>query len=917
MPSDAINTLQLKITNDASDALKEVDKLINGVDKLKKKVSEKTEPKGLEETKKTLKEIGSKVEELTIKAGYLEKLGKGGSLNKEAQAEKARANYALQYLSTMEKIKKIQDDIAKKAEQTANAEKLKAEAPGRRAAMDAADKSTLLNWKYGYLSDKANAELEKGNLSKANDIALQMLQVQERITKEGVRAAEAEKKARAEQVQRAYGIGNTVGNAVAHPLASLKKLGSNIFGSFTDKSGALSALKGFASPIVTSLKSIGKAALQHITEPFKKAHKAVSKFFSSIARIAFYRLIRSALRELTQGFSEGVKNLYAWSEAFGTKFAPVMDQFKTQMTYLKNGFASMFSPLIEWVVPNVIVPLTDALVELFNYIQQAFAILVGHDYWYKAQKSMQKFGEATKKANIQLAKFDELNNLTESDNGSDSDASGMFTLEKVAVNASFDLFKTLREEIKKGDWYGVGKLIAEGLNKGVESIDAKGVANGISKVINDAFNFLNGFASTLNWENIGNKVGTFLDTVFKTVKWKNMGDAIGKVAGGFLTLILGAIEKIDIANAVKAFFSFWEGLFGGVRNKLFEDDGYHIKMFGLKLAEFVISVVHYGLQAFRKFLSGGNVFDGLSGRFYARQIGLDPDEFDTFKETTSDLAFQAFLKPIKDSQAALEQSHKEWLENIEEENRRSAELTGKIATDLGVKVQGEGQKTTKYITDKTKGLEKPIDSTTKHIKDKFGDVTASAKKILDGVDLTKKVKPLATQLSTGLKTGVEEGKSSVQKKIIESFNVSLYENGKSAGESYINGVSSVISSYGISSSSGGGTTRFAMIKDAMGGFMKFANGGLTSSLSQGTMYVAGEVPGQAEMVGNINGRTGVASGYEITGIRDAIIASGENEDRLLTRLISALERKQLVIAPSAQLGRVMAQSSRMYGAVTG
>ena len=906
MPSDAINTLQLKITNDASDALKEVDKLINGVDKLKKKVSEKTEPKGLDETKKTLKEIGSKVEELTIKAGYLEKLGKGGSLNKEAQAEKARANYALQYLSTMEKIKKINDDIAKKAEQSANAEKLKAEAPGRRAAMDAADKSTLLNWKYGYLSDKANAELEKGNLSKANDIALQMLQVQERITKEGEKATKAaEKQAKdeekaAKEAEKAAEAAKKKADAEA--LAAQKAEEYARAEAEAANAAHWQKFKDTFKGIGSGLASIGASVGKKIIEPFQKAHKAVQRFFSSIARIAFYRLIRSALRELTQGFSEGVKNLYAWSEAFNTKFAPVMDQFKTQMTYLKNGFASMFSPLIEWVVPNVITPLTDALVELFNYIQQAFAVLVGHDYWYKAQKSMQKFGEATKKANIQLAKFDELNNLTESDNGSSDDASGMFTLEKVATEGSIDFFKTLKDSIKNGDWFGVGKLIAEGLNKGVNSVDAKGVASGIAKVINDAFNFLTGFATTLNWANIGNKIGDFFDTIFKKVDWENMGYAIGRIAGGIGTVIINAISKVKIEDVFNAIVKLIQGLFGGVYDALFEDDGYLAKKLGLSLARNLWAAVTYAVDSFFGLLNGSNLSSDQK-KIYRSFLGWTEKgmaEFEVAK-TVRESVGDPILNYLDGLIEELDKKHEKFLKDISD----------------NLKQQSGSYKTIGYNNGATlmTGIGNGVNGKKK-------ETVAKIPQVFDGVTLVKNGKKIGLTLDDGIKTGIDEGKGKIQTKITESLNANLgavTESGKKAGQAYIDGVAATIGSYSMttSSSSGGATTRFAMIKDAMGGFMKFANGGLTSSLSQGTMYVAGEVPGQAEMVGNINGRTGVASGYEITGIRDAIIASGENEDRLLTRLISALERKQLVIAPSAQLGRVMAQSSRMYGAVTG
>lgn len=60
---------------------------------------------------------------------------------------------------------------------------------------------------------------------------------------------------------------------------------------------------------------------------------------------------------------------------------------------------------------------------------------------------------------------------------------------------------------------------------------------------------------------------------------------------------------------------------------------------------------------------------------------------------------------------------------------------------------------------------------------------------------------------------------------------------------------------------------FTSIRNVIG----FANGGFPDA---GSLFLAGEVPGQAEMIGNINGRTGVASGEEITGIRQAIYDVG-------------------------------------------
>lgn len=92
----------------------------------------------------------------------------------------------------------------------------------------------------------------------------------------------------------------------------------------------------------------------------------------------------------------------------------------------------------------------------------------------------------------------------------------------------------------------------------------------------------------------------------------------------------------------------------------------------------------------------------------------------------------------------------------------------------------------------------------------------------------------------------------------------------------------------------------------------YANGGYPDA---GSLFIAGEAG--AEMVGNINGRTGVASGAEITGIANAIYTTSSEEKQLLRTLINAIQNKELVISPSANLGKVMAKSASLYGRAIG
>lgn len=77
---------------------------------------------------------------------------------------------------------------------------------------------------------------------------------------------------------------------------------------------------------------------------------------------------------------------------------------------------------------------------------------------------------------------------------------------------------------------------------------------------------------------------------------------------------------------------------------------------------------------------------------------------------------------------------------------------------------------------------------------------------------------------------------------------------------------------------------------------EFASGGFPT---MGSLFLAGENGAGAELVGNVGGKTGVVSNGEITGIADAVYATGNQESELLTQLLqvtqSLLDKDPVVI----------------------
>ena len=306
-----------------------------------------------------------------------------------------------------------------------------------------------------------------------------------------------------------------------------------------------SALKGFASDIAGNFKS-----------KIQNGIGSIKSFTSALGRIALYRAIRSVIKSITSGISEGLQNVYQWSLLTGNQFANSMDSIATSGMYAKNSLAAMAAPLFNALAP-VIDAIVDKFVQLVNVINQVFSIFGGSGKWIKAVKQPQKFasaidasGNSAKKAKKDidnyLASFDELHVIPDSSNssggsgggGSDiPDYGGMF--EEVDVDSNIkDFVNQLKDAINKGDWEGVGRLLGDKVNSLVDSIDFKGFGKKVGYGLNAGIQVAYYFLDTVNFYNIGHGIATFLNNALDQIDFTFVGRLLVRgVTIGFDTLL--------------------------------------------------------------------------------------------------------------------------------------------------------------------------------------------------------------------------------------------------------------------------------------------------------------------------------------------------------------------------------------------
>ena len=121
-------------------------------------------------------------------------------------------------------------------------------------------------------------------------------------------------------------------------------------------------------------RNFGRAS-EEAGKAAKRGTAGISSFWQALKRVAYYRFIRSIIKEISQAFKEGASNLYQWSKATGkSDFAKNLDRIATSVNYLKNSLGAMLEPIIRTLTP-VIEWVIDGIVTIINWINKLFAAL--------------------------------------------------------------------------------------------------------------------------------------------------------------------------------------------------------------------------------------------------------------------------------------------------------------------------------------------------------------------------------------------------------------------------------------------------------------------------------------------------------------------------------------------------------------
>lgn len=347
-------------------------------------------------------------------------------------------------------------------------------------------------------------------------------------------------------------------------------------------------------------------------EPVKKATKENNTFLAQLTRsvksIAFYRIVRGAIKSITNAAKESANAIAIWSQQFDTgatgaiaSFNDNISSIASNLLFARNAIMAAVEPIISALTPAFNM-LASAIANAFNVLSHFLSALTGRSFYNKAIKNNVNYANSLKSGSKAqkafLAGFDELEVVQSSQGGGAGgtlgvDPSAMWERSEVEdsmksltepFRAALDRMRAIWDEHSEGlksaagnlwqsignfaktvdtsffeNFFGEGRIGALLFNDALTHLED--TMNDLSIVINNiiapfASGFIQGFsdAATVIYKFIREALGPVYDKIQDIFGFiDEHGDTISKISekigyvAGVIAAVIAAIMAAKVA----------------------------------------------------------------------------------------------------------------------------------------------------------------------------------------------------------------------------------------------------------------------------------------------------------------------------------------------------------------------------------
>lgn len=324
---------------------------------------------------------------------------------------------------------------------------------------------------------------------------------------------------------------------------------------------------------VTKIRDYTKQSSNSFDRLKKSMSSVVSATFkTSKAFTSFMKINTRPLEKLTSKIKQiglsllGTRTIFTLTRKAVSEYMAMDQQLTDQIQNTWRALGAQLAPAIEYVMY--------LFKQFVRVIYSIILALTGIDLISRAnEKAMQAWGKSAKSTLGNLQKFDDLNVVEFPSSGAgDNKLIELDTIDLSPIQKVIDWVRKLRDEIKdawnSGQWEGVGKVLAEGINSAMKALDFAEMQNKLNKIAENFGDLLKGAINEFEWDTFGTKLTSALkilpDTISKLldeVPWTGIGIGLKET-----------IHNLDLASVVDSIFKPMKSLVEGISKVLKEQD---------------------------------------------------------------------------------------------------------------------------------------------------------------------------------------------------------------------------------------------------------------------------------------------------------------------------------------------------------
>ena len=303
-------------------------------------------------------------------------------------------------------------------------------------------------------------------------------------------------------------------------ISNVEKVSSKLATSLEPLANQLGKIGNGLSSLSTLAKNYG-VSISKVADDNKKNNRELSKMDKTLS------LLKRGFRSLTSGTINmanktlrplkklhsklkqialsllGTRTIFTMTRKAVSEYMAMDKQLTDSIQNTWRALGAQLAPAIEFVM--------HLFKQFVRVIYSIVYALTGIDLIARANaRALSSMGKSAKDALGSLQKFDDLN-VAEFDKGSgDIPQIELDKIDLSPIQEVIDWMRKLKEEIsnawKTGEWDGVAKVLAEGINGAFNSINPEIVGEKITGALTGISSFLTTLVGNINWGLIGTKI---------------------------------------------------------------------------------------------------------------------------------------------------------------------------------------------------------------------------------------------------------------------------------------------------------------------------------------------------------------------------------------------------------------------------